>query len=44
VNGRTYTKKDLMAIREEIAFFENKVRSEMGGATRRIAVTFPPVS
>ena len=44
VNGRTYTKKDLMAIREEIAFFQNKVRSEMGGATRRIAVTFPPVS
>ena len=44
VNGRTYTKKDLMAIREEIAFFQNKVRSEMGGATRRIAVTFPSVT
>lgn len=40
VNGKTYTKRDLIDLRTEIGYWETQVRNEQGGATKRIAVTF----
>lgn len=41
VNGKTYTKRDMEAVRREIVYWENQVRNETGaGSTRRIKVHF----
>ena len=40
VNGKTYTKLNLVDLRTEIGYWETQVRNEQGGATKRIAVTF----
>lgn len=40
VNGRTYTRNTLAEMRDEIIYWQNQVRSETGGAVRRVAVQF----
>lgn len=40
VNGTTYTKRDLADLRAEMTYWENQIKNEQGGATKRIAVTF----
>lgn len=40
VNGRTYTRSALADLRAEIIYWKNEVRSESGGAVKRIAVQF----
>jgi hypothetical protein len=44
VNGKTYTKRDMVDLRTEMTYWRNQIKNEQGGATKRIAVTFTTVS
>lgn len=40
INGRSYTRSNLAELRAEIVHWEDRVRNEQGGASRKIAVRF----